>query len=62
MNRILWIVLGIVFIVFFMLWIERQGGGRSCMQCFSMVFPEESQDVETPFVDEVNKESCLVNK
>ncbi|MFI5333186.1 MAG: hypothetical protein ACHQVS_03725 [Candidatus Babeliales bacterium] len=60
MKKVVWVLVGLVFLTFFMLWRHQQGEG-SCLQCFSMVFPEESQDVETSFVDEVNKEACLIN-
>lgn len=60
MKKVVWVVVGLIFLTFFMLWWYQQGE-RSCLQCFSMLFPEESQDVETPFVDAVNKEACLIN-
>lgn len=59
MNKVVWVLVGLIFFTSFML-LQYQQGENACMSCSSMIFPEESQDVETPFVSEVNRESCLV--
>jgi hypothetical protein len=59
MKKVVWVLVGLVFIIFFMLW-RYQAGEQSCFQCFSLIFPEESQDVETSLVSHVNQQACSI--